>query len=69
MLRDYETNMRQNGYLLSNITGRYQSGEDVDGLFSVTNVYNRITVADVKAAAALYLDDKNYVEAKLFPQK
>jgi len=69
MLRDYETNMRQNGYLLTNIVGRYQSGEDVDGLFSVTNTYNRITVADVKAAAALYLDEKNYVEAKLFPQK
>ena len=46
-----------------------RDGEDVDALFSVTNTYNRITVADVKAAAALYLDDKNYVEAKLFPQK
>jgi zinc protease len=69
MLRDYESNMRQNGYLLSNIAGRYQSAENVDGLFEVAETYRRIAAADVKAAAARYLDETNYVQVKLLPQK
>jgi zinc protease len=69
LLRDYEANMRQNGYLLSNLAGRYQSGEAVEGLFNMAATYNRITAADVQAAARTYLDTNNYVAVQLFPEE
>jgi zinc protease len=69
LLRDYEANMRQNGYLLSNLAGRYESGEPVEGLFSMTATYRRITAAHVQAAARTYLDTNNYVAVQLFPEE
>jgi zinc protease len=67
--RDYEANMRQNGFLLSNLVGRYQSGERVDDLFDMAGTYDRITPADVQAAARAYLDTDNYVAVQLFPEQ
>ena len=67
--RDYEANMRQNGFLLSNLVGRYQSGERVDDLFDMAGTYDRMTPADVQAAARAYLDTDNYVAVQLFPEQ
>jgi hypothetical protein len=61
--------MKQNGFLLTNIAGLYDAGEDLDSLFSAATVYGAISVPDVRSAATRYLDDKNYVEVKLVPQK
>ena len=69
LLRDFEANMRQNGYLLSNLAGRYQSGESVEALFTMADTYTRITAADVQAAARAYLDTTNYVAVQLFPEE
>jgi zinc protease len=68
LLRDYEANMRQNGYLLSNLVGRYQAGEDVASLFDMSATYGAVTASDVQAAARRYLDVSNYVIGQLFPE-
>lgn len=68
MLRDYETSVKQNGYLLNQIVARYQIGDEVDTLFAVPDYYRKITVADVQAAARTYLNTGNYVKVTLFPE-
>ena len=37
-LRDQETNMKQNGYVLAQIAARYQYGEDLTSLFNMSDV-------------------------------
>ena len=68
-LRDQETNMKQNGYLLAQLTGRYQYAEDVTSLFNMADYYNKIDAAMVRDAARLYLKGDNLVKVTLFPEK
>jgi zinc protease len=68
MVRDYETNMKTNGFLVSNLAGRLSSGESIEDLFSLEAMYRSISLADVQAAAKQYLDTENYVQVQLFPQ-
>jgi zinc protease len=68
-LRDQETNMKQNGYLLGQIAVRYQFNEDLTSLFNMADHYRKIDAAMVKAAAQKYLDSANMVKVMLFPEK
>jgi zinc protease len=68
-LRDQETNMKQNGYLLAQIANRYQLGEDLTSLFNLADFYNKIDAATIKDAARLYLKNDNFVKVTLFPEK
>ena len=68
-LRDHETNMKQNGYLLAQIANRYQLSEDLTSLFNLADYYNKIDAAMIKDAARLYLKNDNFVKVTLFPKK
>ncbi len=68
-LRDQETNMKTNGYLLGQIAARYQYGEDLTSLFNLPAYYNKIDAATVREAARQYLKTDNFVEVTLFPEK
>jgi zinc protease len=69
MTREHQTNMQQNGYLLGQISARYQVGEPLDTLFALTPYFDKLSVASVQAAAKTYLDLENYVKLALFPEK
>ena len=69
MLRDFETNVKQNGYLLGQISGKYEYGEEPETLLLVPEFYKKITAAGMQAAAKTYLDTNNYVQVTLFPAK
>lgn len=69
LLRDYETNQKQNGYWLTQLSGRYQSGEPVDSLFSLPDYYRKLTPALIQDAAKRYLNPANVVKVMLFPEK
>ena len=68
-LRDQETNMKQNGYLLTQIAVRYEYQEDLDSLFNMDAFYNKIDAAMIRDAARLYLKADNLVKVTLFPEK
>jgi zinc protease len=68
-LRDQETNMKQNGYLVTQITSRYQYSEDLTSLFNMADYYNKIDPATIRDAARLYLKNDNVVKVTLFPEK
>ena len=69
LLRDYETSSKQNGYWVSQLLLRYQSGESLDTLFSLPEVYRKLTPKTVHDAAKRYLDPANRVTVTLFPEK
>jgi zinc protease len=68
-LRDQETNMKQNGYLLGQLAVRYEYNEDLTSLFTLADYYRKIDAATVKAAAQKYLNTTNMVKLTLFPEK
>ena len=68
-LRDQETNMKQNGYLLAQLAARYQYSEDLTSLFNLADYYNKLDAATVRDAARLYLKGDNLVKVTLFPEK
>ena len=69
LLRDFETNIKQNNYLLNQISLRYQSGDDPVALWSIPDYYKKIDGAMIQQAAQTYLNMKNYIRVTLVPEK
>jgi len=67
--RDYETNSRQNGWWLSQLTERYRIGEDPAGLMRFPESLKLLTTKAVKEAARTYFNTKRYVQVTLYPEK
>ncbi len=69
LLRDFETNAKQNGYLLTQLVVKYQFAEDPAGVWDVPNYYKKVDAAMIQQAARTYLDGKNRLTVVLFPEK
>jgi len=67
--RDFETNVKQNAYVLSQLVHKYQVGEAPQTLLDVPSYYEKLTAASIQAAAKQYLDTANYVKLVLMPEK
>ncbi len=70
-IRDYETNIKSNGYLLQQIALKYQFNEDneLPVLFDLPAWYNRLTGTAIQDAAKRYLNTQRYVKVTLVPEK
>jgi zinc protease len=69
LIREFETNSKQNGYLLVQIMGKYQIGEDVAGIWDAPELYKKLDAASIQEAAKKYLNRENVVTVTLFPEK
>ncbi len=69
LIREFETNSKQNNYLLGQISARFFNGEDPAGIWLVTDYYKKLDAAAVQEAAKLYLNTKSFVRVTLFPEK
>lgn len=69
LLRDFETNIKQNGYLASQLYFKYLYGEDLKTFFEMPETYKRLSVASIKEAARTYFNMDNYVQGVLLPEK
>jgi zinc protease len=70
LIRDFETNVRQNAYLVGQIYLRYQVPEDLGEFFGLGEYYKTADLGKlVWDAARRYLDTGNYVKVTLFPEK
>jgi len=69
LLREFETSSKDNGYLLSQIIGRYQNSEDPAALWKVPEYYKKIDAQMIQQAAKTYLNQKNYIRVTLVPEK
>jgi zinc protease len=69
LLRDFETNSQQNAYLVSQLSVKYEYGEDLGSFFHIADIYRAIDNQAIQDAAKTYLDAANYVQVTLFPAK
>jgi zinc protease len=68
LLRDFETNSKQNGYLVSQLLLRYQNNDDPAGLWDVPQYYRKLDAATIQKAAKTYLTGTNRVQVTLVPE-
>ncbi|MFL5581156.1 MAG: M16 family metallopeptidase, partial [Gemmatimonadaceae bacterium] len=67
-LRERETALRQNGFWAAQIVARDQYGEPLADILLYDKLVAALTNADIRDAARLYLDPKNYVRVTLYPE-
>jgi zinc protease len=68
IVRDYETNMESNNYLVSQLYFKYRDEADVAELFDAVDFYRGLGIAPVHDAARRYLNTDNYVKVVLMPE-
>ena len=71
LLREFETESQDNGYLLNQIARRYEDGAAAD-VAAIGNLPERIAALTgdaIQQAARTYLDTGNYVKVTLVPEK
>jgi zinc protease len=65
--RDFESNSRQNAFLAGQIAQRYQTGEPVESVWQVPDLFRAITAQQIHDAARKYLNTDNYIRVTLKP--
>ena len=69
LLKDFDTNMKQNNYLVGQMKTKYQYGEDPATLWDVPPYYQKLDAATIQQAAKTYLNTGAYVQVVLMPEK
>jgi zinc protease len=70
LLRGRETDLKTNGFWLSNIGSRDQNGEEIAGLLGPYDaMVKNLTAKQIQDAAKAYLDPKRYIKVVLLPEK
>jgi zinc protease len=66
--RDLETDTRQNGYVLSQLSYAYQYDEPIPDPATLRQIYDQLSAPLLRDAARTYLDPNRYVKVLLFPE-
>jgi zinc protease len=66
--RDLETDSRQNGYVLNQLTYAYQYDEPVPDPATLRGLYSQLTSSLLRDAARTYLDTNHFVKVVLMPE-
>ncbi|HEX6973758.1 MAG TPA: insulinase family protein [Vicinamibacterales bacterium] len=71
LTRDFEKNSEENGYLLREISRRYEQGDtsDLAAVRSIAGQVNSLTGAAIQRAARTYLNTENYVKVIQTPER
>ena len=69
LARDLETDLRQNAYLVNQITSKYAYGEDVSEVFAPRGAFDELTPTAIQDAARRYLNKNRYVQVTLSPER
>jgi predicted Zn-dependent peptidase len=70
LARDFERNNQNNGYLLNQLSSRYEDGEaaDLTPIANLPALIATLTGDAIQDAARKYLDADNYVKVVLMPE-
>jgi predicted Zn-dependent peptidase len=68
MLREYETDSKENRYLVEQLSRRYEDGENARGILEMPAIYKRLSASTIQDAARTFLDTRNYVRVTLVPE-
>jgi zinc protease len=67
--RSYETNLKENGYWLGQLSAYYRIGDDPRLLLSYPQVIESLTPDLVKQSATRFLRTDNFIQVTLLPQR
>ena len=67
--REYETNLKENGYWLQVLESAYFNDEDPSEILDYEKVINALSVADLKVMAERYFNFENVAEIVLYPEQ
>ena len=67
-LRDYEVNLKQNGYWLGSLEFAEFHGEDPRLILNYPDEVNSLTLQDLQDAAKQYLRPDNVIKVTLYPE-
>lgn len=68
-IKQYKENARENSYWLSKLQQSVELGSNPEDILTGEKRIGAITTKEVKEAANKYLDEKNYVQVVLYPEK
>jgi zinc protease len=69
LTKQYQESVKDNNYWLSKLTQTIELGSNPADILTGEKRIGAVTVKDIKDAANKYLNDKNYVQAVLYPEK
>ncbi len=69
LFREYETGMKDNRWLLTQIYSKYQLQEDPRELLAFEKSLQPLSPEIIREAAQTYLNTKNYIRVTLYPEK
>jgi zinc protease len=69
MIRERETQVKENSFWLSYLQNHYLYGNKILSLEEFKDLVNSFTVKDIKGVAKKYLDTENYVRVALTPKE
>jgi zinc protease len=67
--RDFETGIKNNNWLMTQLNSKYQQNEDPRDLYDYEIKHEHITPEMLQKAAQMYLNMENYVLLILLPEK
>ncbi len=67
--RDYEVNIRENGWWLSELVERFRLGEDPAEALRFPETLSALSARTVQAATRTCFNLKRYVQVTLYPEK
>lgn len=69
LYREFETEVKNNSWLIAQLNYKYQQDEDPRSVFDYEETLESITPEMLQKAAQMYLNTENYVQLILFPEK
>jgi hypothetical protein len=69
MIREFETDSRENRWAVARITDAYENGDDVRTALKEPELNRTLTPAMFQQAARMYLDTGNFVRVTLVPER
>jgi zinc protease len=69
LIKDYEKQIKQNGFWMGNLKDMYLNGNKIYSLDEYKKAVEAVTIQEIKATAGKYLDSKQYIRGVLMPKK
>jgi zinc protease len=69
MKNQWKESLKENSYWINKMSQWVELGTKPEDIFILDKRVDAITVKDIQMTASTYLNDKNYVQAVLYPSK
>jgi zinc protease len=66
--RQYELQLKDNGFWMDWLTRQYENGDNPELVLHYPELIKEVTTGSVKAAANLYLNERNFIKLLLIPE-